>query len=80
MIATGPYRFVRHPAYAGALVMIIGAGFVEGNWVGLLFLTVLLAVPLLYRIHVEEDTLLTEMGERYGEYAWTHKRLIPFIW
>lgn len=79
VITTGPYRYVRHPGYTGVMLVVIGAGLVSGNWVGLVAFTLLVLVPLLYRIHIEEDAL-TAAVEGYGEYAARHKRLIPLIW
>jgi protein-S-isoprenylcysteine O-methyltransferase Ste14 len=80
VITSGPYRFVRHPGYTGVLLIVIGAGLVNGNWVGLAGWTVLVLVPLLYRIHVEENALLIALGDRYRGYAAGHKRLVPLIW
>ncbi len=36
--------------------------------------------PLLYRIHIEEDALLSAVGDSYRSYAAHHKRLMPLIW
>jgi protein-S-isoprenylcysteine O-methyltransferase Ste14 len=80
VITTGPYRIVRHPGYTGVLLVVIGSGVVSGNWVGLAAWTLLVLLPLLYRIHVEENALLTARGDAYRSYASHHKRLIPLIW
>ena len=80
VITTGPYRIVRHPGYTGVLLVLIGAGAVSGNWVGLAGWTLLVLLPLLYRIHVEERALLTSRGDAYRSYASHHKRLIPLVW
>jgi protein-S-isoprenylcysteine O-methyltransferase Ste14 len=81
VIASGPYRFVRHPGYTGVLLIVVGSGLVAGNWVGLAGWTLLVALPLLYRIHVEENALETALGDRYRAYAAAHhKRLLPLIW
>jgi protein-S-isoprenylcysteine O-methyltransferase Ste14 len=80
VIASGPYRFVRHPGYTGVLLIVIGSGLVNGNWVGLVGWTLLVALPLLYRIHVEENALLSTLGDRYRAYATHHKRLLPLVW
>src|SRR4051794_1071079 len=32
VIDTGPYRYVRHPSYAGALLAFVGYGLCVGNW------------------------------------------------
>jgi protein-S-isoprenylcysteine O-methyltransferase Ste14 len=80
VITTGPYRIVRHPGYTGVLLVVVGSGAVAGNWVGLCGWTLLVALPLLYRIHVEQNALLTASGNAYRSYAAKHKRLIPLIW
>ena len=80
IITSGPYRFLRHPGYTGVLLVVLGAGLVNGNWAGLAGWTLLVLVPLLYRIHVEEAALLAALGERYRLYAAHHKRLLPLIW
>jgi protein-S-isoprenylcysteine O-methyltransferase Ste14 len=80
VITSGPYRIIRHPGYAGALVAAIGIGLVIGNWLALLVLTVAVACGLVLRIRVEERALLRELGSNYQNYADTHKRLVPYIW
>ena len=80
VITTGPYRFVRHPGYTGVVLVVVGAGLVTGNWIGLAAWSLLVVVPLLYRIHVEEHALVAALGDRYSTYATAHKRLIPLVW
>lgn len=80
VITSGPYRFVRHPSYTGLLLIEIGFGAAWGNWLGLAVLTVMTLVGLAYRIHVEENALLADLGDRYRSYAEDHKRLIPLLW
>ena len=53
VITTGPYRHVRHPMYAGALLFIAGASLLLGSWWGLAAVLVL-AVLLGIRIQIEE--------------------------
>lgn len=80
VITTGPYRIVRHPGYTGVVLVVIGAGLVSGNWLGLSGWTLLVLLPLLYRIHVEEHALIRTLGDAYRNYAMHHKRLIPLVW
>lgn len=80
VITTGPYRIVRHPGYTGVMLVVVGAGFVAGNSVGLIGFTVLVLVPLLYRIRVGEMALVGALGDRYRSYAAAHKRLVPLVW
>jgi protein-S-isoprenylcysteine O-methyltransferase Ste14 len=80
VITSGPYRILRHPSYAGLLLMVIGVGAAFGNWLGLAALTLATLLGLSYRIYVEEKALLEELGDNYHTYAEHHKRLIPFVW
>jgi protein-S-isoprenylcysteine O-methyltransferase Ste14 len=79
LVDTGPYRLLRHPAYTGSLLSMIGLGFAMGNW---LSLAVMVLVPLAayaYRIRVEEQALRSRFGESYERYAATRWRLVPFL-
>ncbi|HUA47582.1 MAG TPA: isoprenylcysteine carboxylmethyltransferase family protein [Solirubrobacteraceae bacterium] len=80
VVTNGPYRIVRHPGYTGVLLVVLGAGFVAGNWVGLAGWTILVMLPLLYRIRVEETALVAALGDCYRSYAAHHKRLVPLLW
>jgi len=80
IVTDGPYRFVRHPMYAGSAVAFLGTGLALGTWIGLA-LTFLGTLPaMLRRIHVEERALNNGLGERYKEYAAGRSRLLPGIW
>lgn len=79
VVQTGPYRFIRHPSYTGALLTFLGVGLALGNWVGLVVLFGLMAIAYTYRIWVEETTLLEVMGKSYEEYMRKTKRIIPFV-
>jgi protein-S-isoprenylcysteine O-methyltransferase Ste14 len=80
VIATGPYRVLRHPSYAGVILAVIGIGLASANWAGLAVVTLPILIPLLWRIHVEESALMTTLGDRYRAYAAQHKRLVPLVW
>ncbi len=80
VVHTGPYRWVRHPSYTGILLVLFGVGLALGNWLALLFITVLPTIGLVRRIRVEEAALLTSIGEPYRRYAAGRPRLIPHLW
>ena len=80
VVDTGPYRFVRHPSYTGALLAFIGYGLVMRNWASLLLISGPIFFAFLYRINVEELALLGALGERYRAYSKKTKRLIPFVY
>jgi protein-S-isoprenylcysteine O-methyltransferase Ste14 len=80
VVQHGPYRALRHPGYAGALLALVGAGIAMGNWLSLLLMIVGPAFALGVRISVEETTLATALGAEYQAYASHTARLIPRIW
>lgn len=80
LIDTGPYRFVRHPSYTGALLAFIGFAMVLRNWASVLVISLPVAFAFVYRINVEERALIQALGERYRDYIGRTKRLIPFIY
>jgi protein-S-isoprenylcysteine O-methyltransferase Ste14 len=80
VIDAGPYRFVRHPSYSALLLAVTGLGLFIGNWASLVCLVVGVTVGLVYRIRIEEEALLRDLGDRYRDYAARHKRLVPLIW
>jgi protein-S-isoprenylcysteine O-methyltransferase Ste14 len=80
VIASGPYRVLRHPSYAAIILAAIGIGLASANWADLAGLLLLTLTALLWRIRIEEAALLTTLGDRYRAYAAQHKRLVPYVW
>jgi len=79
VITSGPYRYVRHPMYAGMIFYLFGAPLLLGSWWGLLWGCVLLGVFAI-RIQIEEGTLRRELPG-YNEYtARVRYRLVPRVW
>lgn len=75
----GPYRFVRHPGYAGGLIFTIGTPLLLGSFWGL-FPAIITIILLSGRTYMEDKTLKTELPG-YNDYAQRVKyRLIPYIW
>jgi protein-S-isoprenylcysteine O-methyltransferase Ste14 len=77
---TGPYRFVRHPAYSGDILIAAGFGLAWGSWVGAAVALVLALAGHLPRIRVEEAELQRAFGESYASYARGRARLVPGVW
>jgi protein-S-isoprenylcysteine O-methyltransferase Ste14 len=78
VVESGPYRFVRHPSYTGALMTVLGVLLMSTNWLTLACF--LIALPgFAYRIYVEEQALASELGDRYRKYMHRSKRLLPFL-
>jgi protein-S-isoprenylcysteine O-methyltransferase len=80
LIDAGPYRYVRHPSYTGALMAFLGLGLALANWVSLAILLVPLFSVFARRIRVEEAALLQGLGAQYRLYMDRTKRLIPGVY
>jgi protein-S-isoprenylcysteine O-methyltransferase len=80
LIDTGPYRFVRHPSYTGALMAFLGLALCLANWVSFPVMVVPVFLVFLRRIHVEEGALLQALGSQYRDYMNRTKRLIPAVY
>ena len=79
LVATGPFRFVRHPSYTGLLLAFCGFGLSFGNTLSLIALMVPIVAALWYRMRVEEEALRRALGAPYDAYCARTKRLIPGI-
>jgi protein-S-isoprenylcysteine O-methyltransferase Ste14 len=77
LICSGPYRVLRHPAYAGMLLANIGfVGYFAGS--GSIAALTLLVAAVLWRIRVEEGVLAR--SPEYREFASLRGRLVPGVW
>lgn len=79
VVEAGPYRYIRHPSYTGALITLVGLGLALGNWAALLAILVCTGIAYAYRISVEESALVAALGEPYRQYMRRTRRLIPFV-
>lgn len=79
VITTGPYQYVRHPMYVGAILMAFSSPLALGSlitFIPVIFVTAAVVV----RTHLEDKTLHDEL-DGYAAYAETVKyRLIPGVW
>ena len=79
VIDSGPYAVVRHPMYAGALVMIAGIPLALGSWWGLI--PAALLVPVLVWRLLREETFLAANLPGYDAYRGRVRyRLAPIFW
>lgn len=76
---SGPYRYVRHPGYVGAIWSYLAMPFLLDSHWGIILVCLLLVVSIV-RTKREDQTLQTELSG-YREYAIKVKyRLFPGIW
>ena len=79
VVEGGPYRFVRHPAYVGSLLVDLGAPLLLGSWWALIP-GGLCAALMIVRTALEDRTLRAELAG-YLEYTTrTRSRLLPGVW
>lgn len=79
VIDKGPYHLIRHPAYTGILITLLGYALCLTNWLSLIVIMGSALISLSYRIQVEEQVLQAQLGQQYREYMRHTKRLIPFV-
>jgi protein-S-isoprenylcysteine O-methyltransferase Ste14 len=79
VITTGPYRYVRHPMYAGGLLLFLGTPLLLGSWYGLL-VVVFLVLVIAVRAVLEERVLRDELPGYAAYMEQVRYRLIPYIW
>ena len=80
VVERGPYRWVRHPAYTGLILVFVGIGLALGNWASLAVLAFVPTIGLVVRIRLEERALLEGLGEPYRRFAAGRPHLFPGVW
>jgi protein-S-isoprenylcysteine O-methyltransferase Ste14 len=79
VVSSGPYAFVRHPMYSGAILFFVGAALLLGSWWGVV-LSPLFAMLFGIRSGIEERALLAGLPG-YADYAARVRyRLVPGLW
>jgi protein-S-isoprenylcysteine O-methyltransferase Ste14 len=79
LIEVGPYRYIRHPSYSGALLSLLGFGLALGNVAGLTAALLCMGLAYAYRIRVEETALSSALGQSYQQYRKRTWCLVPFL-
>ncbi|KAF0221452.1 MAG: Isoprenylcysteine carboxyl [Geobacteraceae bacterium] len=80
LIKTGPYRFSRHPAYLGILILGSLPGLILGSIPGFIGMLLTTLVPVIIRAKAEDELLEAEFGENYMKYKQSTFGLIPFVY
>jgi protein-S-isoprenylcysteine O-methyltransferase Ste14 len=79
VISTGLYGWVRHPMYAGGLVMLLGMPLALGSWWGVLVFIAIIPA-LIWRL-LDEEKFLARNLPGYVEYqSRVRYRLLPLVW
>ncbi|MGH8278332.1 MAG: methyltransferase family protein [Gammaproteobacteria bacterium] len=80
VVESGPYRYIRHPAYSGTLITALGFGLATTNWLALIAIVLGVSLSYSYRVRVEERALCEDLGDVYRGYMRRTRRFIPFVW
>ena len=80
IVDQGPYRWLRHPAYTGGFLTVLGIPIVLGDPSGLAFTLVACLAAYVYRIQIEEAALIGRFGDEYRAYAARTSRLLPGLY
>jgi protein-S-isoprenylcysteine O-methyltransferase Ste14 len=78
-VTTGPYRYVRHPAYVGMIIFELAMPILLASWWAMI-VSGFCAILLIFRTALEDRSLQAELTG-YVDYA--HKvryRLLPGLW
>lgn len=79
VIQSGPYRYIRHPGYAGEILSLLGTPLILGSWWGFIPIGALI-LTFVIRTALEDKVLKAELSgyDRYAEIV--RYRLVPYIW
>ena len=78
LVTSGPYRYVRHPMYAGGIIACIGSAIVAGG--AFVFFLIILTPLFLWRVSAEDKLMEQQFPNEYPAYEKRTKALIPFVW
>ena len=79
LVSTGPYAVVRHPMYAGALVLLVGAPLALGSWWAELAIPPLVGA-IVARLLDEERVLAARLPGYIDYRSRVRYRLVPRLW
>ncbi len=80
LVVTGPYRWLRHPNYAGLLLVAFGTALMVWSPLAVGVTLALWLPAALLRIRAEERSLQERLGAAYAEYARGRWRLVPGLY
>lgn len=80
IIQTGIYRYVRHPGYLGTFITYLGFAISAATWIAVIINVLLFASAYIYRIRVEEETMIAEFHDIYLNYREKTWRIINSIY
>jgi protein-S-isoprenylcysteine O-methyltransferase Ste14 len=76
LVSSGIYRYIRHPIYAGDILLLLGLELALNSW---LVLAVLAPLLVAVRQALVEEAVLLRAFPDYADYCARTKRFIPFV-
>jgi protein-S-isoprenylcysteine O-methyltransferase Ste14 len=80
IVQDGPYRLIRHPAYTGSILTLLGISLAFRSVLGVPVTLLIAAAVYGYRIRTEEKALEKSFGAVYRDYEQRTWRLVPHVW
>lgn len=78
LVQDGPFRWIRHPIYLGAILELLGAIIFLNASYTLIAFVVLFIPSLVARIRLEERAMIAQFGDAYRDYIRTTPAVIPW--
>lgn len=80
LIKSGPYKYIRHPIYLGAILDLIGFAMISNAFI-YFFIIFLINTPLyIWRSLYEEKNNIKKFGDEYLKYKKETSFIIPLKW
>jgi len=79
-VQSGPFRWVRHPAYFSMILELLALTLICNAFFALILIPLFFVPVLMLRIRIEEVALVEKFGDAYREFQRTKPALIPWKW
>ena len=79
LIRSGPYGIVRHPIYAGMLLMYLATALVMSNWQLSLAGLLIFLIGTEIRVRIEDRLLASRFGQEFVQYRKAVRAYMPFV-
>ena len=76
LVVHGPYRWIRHPLYSSAALLVVAMSLIPANWFFFAAGIALLSI-LIVRTRKEEQNLVARFGDSYQRYMARTGRFVP---
>jgi protein-S-isoprenylcysteine O-methyltransferase Ste14 len=77
LVREGPFRWIRHPAYASMILELLSLALLLGSWWTALVVYSAFLPTLVARIRTEENALIEKFGQNYIDFKRTTPALVP---